>query len=146
MVKDLIYSICFYLSESLLKGNCTLKTIFCGRQTYILFRLPLETLPDLYSTLPSPFHSSFNPSSQGEEARNTPGESVTEEQFTDEDGNLVTRKVTILILIHHLFTRQLTYTHTNTNRSVSTEAPRGKCILCFSFTVSKTRVGKQSYL
>ncbi|KAK5881569.1 hypothetical protein CesoFtcFv8_022350 [Champsocephalus esox] len=30
---------------------------------------------------------------QGEDARNTPGESVTEEQFTDEDGNLVTRKV-----------------------------------------------------
>ncbi|KAM8836558.1 LOW QUALITY PROTEIN: uncharacterized protein AB9W97_002188 [Spinachia spinachia] len=32
---------------------------------------------------------------KGEEARNIPGESVTEEQFTDEDGNLVTRKVTI---------------------------------------------------
>ncbi|KAM6951078.1 ankyrin-3 [Aplochiton taeniatus] len=30
---------------------------------------------------------------KGEEARNTPGESVTEEQFTDEDGHLVTRKV-----------------------------------------------------
>ncbi|KAM4525443.1 ankyrin-1-like isoform 6-T6 [Odontesthes bonariensis] len=30
---------------------------------------------------------------KGEEARNIPGESVTEEQFTDEDGNLVTRKV-----------------------------------------------------
>uniref|UniRef100_A0A8C6PSF6 Ankyrin 3 n=1 Tax=Nothobranchius furzeri TaxID=105023 RepID=A0A8C6PSF6_NOTFU len=30
---------------------------------------------------------------QGEEARNIPGQSVTEEQFTDEDGNLVTRKV-----------------------------------------------------
>uniref|UniRef100_A0AAQ6AKL2 Ankyrin 3 n=1 Tax=Amphiprion ocellaris TaxID=80972 RepID=A0AAQ6AKL2_AMPOC len=29
----------------------------------------------------------------GEEARNIPGESVTEEQFIDEDGNLVTRKV-----------------------------------------------------
>uniref|UniRef100_A0A3Q3LF44 Ankyrin-3-like n=1 Tax=Mastacembelus armatus TaxID=205130 RepID=A0A3Q3LF44_9TELE len=29
----------------------------------------------------------------GEEAKNIPGESVTEEQFTDEDGNLVTRKV-----------------------------------------------------
>uniref|UniRef100_A0A3Q1J4Z8 Ankyrin 3 n=1 Tax=Anabas testudineus TaxID=64144 RepID=A0A3Q1J4Z8_ANATE len=28
-----------------------------------------------------------------EEAKNIPGESVTEEQFTDEDGNLVTRKV-----------------------------------------------------
>ncbi|XP_077406060.1 ankyrin-3-like isoform X25 [Vanacampus margaritifer] len=30
---------------------------------------------------------------KGEEARNVPGESVTEEQFTDSDGNLVTRKV-----------------------------------------------------
>ncbi|XP_010785950.1 ankyrin-3-like, partial [Notothenia coriiceps] len=30
---------------------------------------------------------------KGEEARNIPGDSVTEEQFTDEDGNLVTRKV-----------------------------------------------------
>uniref|UniRef100_A0A669DWT9 Ankyrin 3 n=1 Tax=Oreochromis niloticus TaxID=8128 RepID=A0A669DWT9_ORENI len=29
----------------------------------------------------------------GEEARNIPGDSVTEEQFIDEDGNLVTRKV-----------------------------------------------------
>lgn len=29
---------------------------------------------------------------QGEEARNIPVESVTEEQFTDEDGNIVTRK------------------------------------------------------
>ncbi|XP_077481102.1 ankyrin-3-like isoform X8 [Stigmatopora argus] len=32
---------------------------------------------------------------KGEEARNVPGESVTEEQFTDSDGNLVTRKVTL---------------------------------------------------
>ncbi|KAF0025710.1 hypothetical protein F2P81_022591 [Scophthalmus maximus] len=30
---------------------------------------------------------------KGEEAKNIPGESVTEEQFTDEEGNLVTRKV-----------------------------------------------------
>ncbi|KAG5831736.1 hypothetical protein ANANG_G00306920 [Anguilla anguilla] len=30
---------------------------------------------------------------KGEEARNAPGDSVTEEQFVDEDGNLVTRKV-----------------------------------------------------
>uniref|UniRef100_A0A8C7ZX22 Ankyrin 3 n=1 Tax=Oryzias sinensis TaxID=183150 RepID=A0A8C7ZX22_9TELE len=30
---------------------------------------------------------------KGEEARNIPEDSVTEEQFTDEDGNLVTRKV-----------------------------------------------------
>ncbi|XP_055360045.1 ankyrin-3-like isoform X30 [Betta splendens] len=37
---------------------------------------------------------------QGEEAKNIPGESVTEEQFTDEDGNLVTRKVTVRTLIH----------------------------------------------
>ncbi|CAI5774476.1 ankyrin-3 isoform X41 [Podarcis lilfordi] len=29
---------------------------------------------------------------KGEEAKNIPGESVTEEQFTDEEGNLVTRK------------------------------------------------------
>ncbi|XP_067222709.1 ankyrin-3 isoform X14 [Chanodichthys erythropterus] len=30
---------------------------------------------------------------QGEEARNIPGESVSEEQFIDEDGNIITRKV-----------------------------------------------------
>ncbi|XP_041065918.1 ankyrin-1-like isoform X2 [Carcharodon carcharias] len=30
---------------------------------------------------------------KGEEAKNIPGESVTEEQFTDEDGNLVTKKI-----------------------------------------------------
>ncbi|RLW04228.1 hypothetical protein DV515_00006151, partial [Chloebia gouldiae] len=29
----------------------------------------------------------------GEEAKNIPGESVTEEQFTDEEGNVITRKV-----------------------------------------------------
>ncbi len=33
---------------------------------------------------------------QGEEARNIPSESVSEEQFIDEDGNIVTRKVTPL--------------------------------------------------
>ncbi|XP_078062352.1 ankyrin-1-like isoform X1 [Mustelus asterias] len=32
-------------------------------------------------------------SEEGEEAKNIPGESVTEEQFTDEDGNLVTKKI-----------------------------------------------------
>ncbi|XP_053548221.1 ankyrin-3 isoform X2 [Bombina bombina] len=31
---------------------------------------------------------------KGEDAKNIPGESVTEEQFTDEDGNIITRKVT----------------------------------------------------
>ncbi|KAM4636212.1 ankyrin-3 isoform 2-T2 [Discoglossus pictus] len=31
---------------------------------------------------------------KGEEAKNIPGETVTEEQYTDEDGNIVTRKVT----------------------------------------------------
>ncbi|XP_072410475.1 LOW QUALITY PROTEIN: ankyrin-1a [Chiloscyllium punctatum] len=30
---------------------------------------------------------------KGEEAKNIPGESVREEQFTDEDGNLVTKKI-----------------------------------------------------
>ncbi|XP_029887008.1 ankyrin-3 isoform X35 [Aquila chrysaetos chrysaetos] len=30
---------------------------------------------------------------KGEEAKNIPGESVTEEQFTDEEGNVITRKV-----------------------------------------------------
>ncbi|XP_043537469.1 ankyrin-1-like isoform X3 [Chiloscyllium plagiosum] len=30
---------------------------------------------------------------EGEEAKNIPGESVREEQFTDEDGNLVTKKI-----------------------------------------------------
>uniref|UniRef100_A0A8C9Z4B0 Ankyrin 3 n=1 Tax=Sander lucioperca TaxID=283035 RepID=A0A8C9Z4B0_SANLU len=66
-------------------------------------RQPLKPLPNLYLhpspppslTPPSTFNPSFNPSPQGEEAKNIPGESVTEEQFTDEDGNLVTRKVTI---------------------------------------------------
>uniref|UniRef100_A0A8C2HFF9 Ankyrin 3a n=1 Tax=Cyprinus carpio TaxID=7962 RepID=A0A8C2HFF9_CYPCA len=33
---------------------------------------------------------------KGEEARNIPGESVSEEQFIDEDGNIITRKVTPL--------------------------------------------------
>ncbi|XP_073774291.1 ankyrin-3 isoform X46 [Danio rerio] len=33
------------------------------------------------------------PKVQGDQAKNIPGETVTEEQYTDEDGNLVTRKV-----------------------------------------------------
>ncbi|XP_041605071.1 ankyrin-3 isoform X23 [Vulpes lagopus] len=33
---------------------------------------------------------------KGEEAKSIPGESVTEEQFTDEEGNLITRKVIII--------------------------------------------------
>ncbi|XP_025026341.1 ankyrin-3 isoform X12 [Python bivittatus] len=35
---------------------------------------------------------------KGEEAKNIPGESVTQEQFTDEEGNTVTRKVTRKVL------------------------------------------------
>ncbi|XP_053162987.1 ankyrin-3 isoform X27 [Hemicordylus capensis] len=35
---------------------------------------------------------------KGEEAKNIPGESVTEEKFTDEEGNVVTRKVTRKVL------------------------------------------------
>ncbi|XP_044276325.1 ankyrin-3 isoform X2 [Varanus komodoensis] len=35
---------------------------------------------------------------KGEEAKNIPGESVTEEQFTDEEGNVITRKVTRKVL------------------------------------------------
>ncbi|XP_077062189.1 ankyrin 3b isoform X38 [Siphateles boraxobius] len=34
------------------------------------------------------------PKVQGDQAKNIPGETVTEEQYTDEDGNIVTRKVT----------------------------------------------------
>ncbi|XP_074475192.1 ankyrin-1-like isoform X3 [Sebastes fasciatus] len=40
---------------------------------------------------------------KGEEAKNIPGESVTEERFTDEDGNLVTRKV-IRKVVRRVFT------------------------------------------
>ncbi|XP_047618751.1 ankyrin-3 isoform X2 [Phacochoerus africanus] len=35
---------------------------------------------------------------KGKEAKHIPGESVTEEQFTDEEGNLVTRKITRKVL------------------------------------------------
>uniref|UniRef100_A0A8C7UNI8 Ankyrin 3 n=1 Tax=Oncorhynchus mykiss TaxID=8022 RepID=A0A8C7UNI8_ONCMY len=45
-------------------------------------------------------HSDCSPNHehlQGEQAKNIPGESVTEEQFTDEDGNIITRKVTICL-------------------------------------------------
>ncbi|XP_010837696.1 PREDICTED: ankyrin-3 isoform X1 [Bison bison bison] len=35
---------------------------------------------------------------KGEEAKTIPGESVTEEQFTDEEGNLITRKITRKVL------------------------------------------------
>ncbi|KAK1794109.1 hypothetical protein P4O66_010719 [Electrophorus voltai] len=36
---------------------------------------------------------STQPKVEGDQAKNIPGESVTKEQFTDEDGNVVTRKV-----------------------------------------------------
>uniref|UniRef100_A0A672ISJ8 Ankyrin 3 n=1 Tax=Salarias fasciatus TaxID=181472 RepID=A0A672ISJ8_SALFA len=49
---------------------------------------------------------------KGEEARNIPGESVTEEQFTDEDGNLVTRKVTVLLFLLHHLSLSLSLSHT----------------------------------
>ncbi|RVE59852.1 hypothetical protein OJAV_G00193050 [Oryzias javanicus] len=42
---------------------------------------------------------------KGEEARNFPEDSVTEEQFTDEDGNLVTRKV-IRKVVRRVFNSQ----------------------------------------
>lgn len=73
-------------------------------------------LPTCISIPPSfPSHSFIHPSPQGEEAKNIPGESVTEEQFTDEDGNLVTRKVTILTRLHHLapLYPQLTHKYTH---------------------------------
>ncbi|XP_031761154.1 ankyrin-3 isoform X10 [Xenopus tropicalis] len=35
---------------------------------------------------------------KGEQAKNIPGESVTEEQYTDEEGNIITRKVTRKVL------------------------------------------------
>uniref|UniRef100_A0A8C0F4N6 Ankyrin 3 n=1 Tax=Bubo bubo TaxID=30461 RepID=A0A8C0F4N6_BUBBB len=38
---------------------------------------------------------------KGEEAKNIPGESVTEEQFTDEEGNVITRKVVRRVVIPH---------------------------------------------
>ncbi|KAJ6661576.1 hypothetical protein lerEdw1_013815 [Lerista edwardsae] len=40
---------------------------------------------------------------KGEEAKNIPGESVTEEQFTDEEGNVVTRKVILPCLSLFVF-------------------------------------------
>lgn len=72
------------------------KPFGCNRQTN---SYNFET--SSHPSLPSAVHPSFNPSSQGEEARNIPGESVMEEQFTDEDGNLVTRKVNVLAVLRH---------------------------------------------
>uniref|UniRef100_A0A3Q2CIY0 Ankyrin 3 n=1 Tax=Cyprinodon variegatus TaxID=28743 RepID=A0A3Q2CIY0_CYPVA len=48
---------------------------------------------------------------KGEEARNIPGQTVTEEQFIDEDGNLVTRKVTVLLLLllHYSLPRKISF-------------------------------------
>uniref|UniRef100_UPI00398EAFDA ankyrin-3 n=1 Tax=Pristiophorus japonicus TaxID=55135 RepID=UPI00398EAFDA len=39
---------------------------------------------------------------KGEDAKKVPGESVTEEQFVDEDGNVVTRKVTRTVVSRHV--------------------------------------------
>ena len=36
---------------------------------------------------------------QGEQAMHVPGESMTEEQYTDDDGNLITRKVTYTLRV-----------------------------------------------
>lgn len=40
---------------------------------------------------------------QGEEAKNIPGESVTEEHYMDRDGNLVSRKVMYNFIFHFPF-------------------------------------------
>lgn len=48
---------------------------------------------------------------QGEEARNIPGETVSEEQFIDEDGNIITRKVTLLFYVCFFITLILHQKH-----------------------------------
>ncbi|XP_042169570.1 ankyrin-3 isoform X7 [Oncorhynchus tshawytscha] len=50
---------------------------------------------------------------KGEQARNIPVESVTEEQFTDEDGNIVTRKV-IRKVVRRIAATATTFTATTT--------------------------------
>lgn len=41
-------------------------------------------------------------SAQGDEAEDLPGEQVSEEQFTDEHGNIVTKKVRHLLKVDSL--------------------------------------------
>uniref|UniRef100_A0A673HD01 Ankyrin-3-like n=1 Tax=Sinocyclocheilus rhinocerous TaxID=307959 RepID=A0A673HD01_9TELE len=64
------------------------------------------------------------PASGRKEARNIPGESVSEEQFIDEDGNIITRKVTPLF---PLFSFSLTLLSEFRNCFVCHEYQMNKC-------------------
>ncbi|XP_041426795.1 ankyrin-3 [Xenopus laevis] len=60
---------------------------------------------------------------KGEQAKNIPGESVTEEQYTDEEGNIITRKVTRKVV------RRIVVPHEKKSRrreTVGTEAYKVK--------------------
>lgn len=59
----------------------------------------MVVVKDVLSATAEPNHKYL----QGEQARNIPGESVTEEHYMDRDGNLVSRKVMYnLTSISHL--------------------------------------------
>ncbi|KAJ8013673.1 hypothetical protein DPEC_G00032240 [Dallia pectoralis] len=61
---------------------------------------------------------------QGEQARNIPVESVTEEQFTDEDGNIVTRKVIRKVVRRTAATAATVSDKGNTDATTTTENSR----------------------
>ncbi|XP_045557191.1 ankyrin-3 isoform X30 [Salmo salar] len=61
---------------------------------------------------------------KGEEARNIPVESVTEEQFTDEDGNIVTRKV-IRKVVRRIAATATTFTAATTTAAATEEVKAG---------------------
>ncbi|XP_028976076.2 ankyrin-3 isoform X42 [Esox lucius] len=61
---------------------------------------------------------------KGEQARNIPVESVTEEQFTDEDGNVVTRKVIRKVVRRTVATAATVSDKGNTDAATATEDVR----------------------
>uniref|UniRef100_A0AAY4EWJ1 Ankyrin 3a n=1 Tax=Denticeps clupeoides TaxID=299321 RepID=A0AAY4EWJ1_9TELE len=98
------------LKMRLFHSNCYSDICYCGSlDSLISHLLSCRLLLTLHMCVRGPVPLSVSACScmeavnvpwfQGDEARNVPGESVSEEQFTDEDGSIITRKVTELIVM-----------------------------------------------
>uniref|UniRef100_A0AAY4EWW3 Ankyrin 3a n=1 Tax=Denticeps clupeoides TaxID=299321 RepID=A0AAY4EWW3_9TELE len=92
------------LKMRLFHSNCYSDICYCGSlDSLISHLLSCRLLLTLHMCVRGPVPLSVSACScmeavnvpwfQGDEARNVPGESVSEEQFTDEDGSIITRKI-----------------------------------------------------
>ncbi|XP_075204779.1 ankyrin-3 isoform X1 [Anomaloglossus baeobatrachus] len=75
------------------RSEMTTKTVIGGHKSSLPISAKRTGLEEGKSK-PSAHVEEGTSSEKGEEVKNIPGESVTEEQYTDEEGNIITRKVT----------------------------------------------------